>query len=213
MENSPVITEEYKGYTVEVHYDDDAESPRMWSNLGTMVCFHRRYSLGDVEKIYSSPEEFVLHLARNYMNQHIAESDYENLSDRAFITKYMKLLDRYIISLPLYLYDHSGITISTAPFNCSWDSGQVGWIFIARESVREEFKVQRIGPKLKKKTLAALRGEVEVYDQFLQGEVYGYAVKDSEDKDVDSCWGFFDSPDKVLVEGKEVVDAIIKHGK
>ena len=34
-----------------------------------------------------------------------------------------------MVILPLYLYDHSGITMNTCGFSCPWDSGQVGWIY------------------------------------------------------------------------------------
>ena len=39
--------EEYRGYTITLDYDEDAESSREWDNLFTMVCWHRRYNLGD----------------------------------------------------------------------------------------------------------------------------------------------------------------------
>lgn len=42
-----VHEEDYKGYTIKIYHDEDAESPRDWDNLGEMVCFHRRYNLGD----------------------------------------------------------------------------------------------------------------------------------------------------------------------
>ena len=44
-----------------------------------------------------------------------------------------KLKDAFI-RLPLYLYDHSGLSISTKnayPFNDQWDAGQVGFIIVS----------------------------------------------------------------------------------
>ena len=46
--------EEYKGYTIEVEQDLDPESPREWDCMGTMVCFHKRYDLGDKTDLQSS---------------------------------------------------------------------------------------------------------------------------------------------------------------
>ncbi len=46
-------------------------------------------------------------------------------------------LDKHVI-LPLYLYDHGGITMSTGPFSCRWDSGQVGWIYAEKKKFIEE---------------------------------------------------------------------------
>ena len=42
------------------------------------------------------------------------------------------------ILLPLYLYDHSGITMNTTGFSCSWDSGQVGFIYASKARFKEE---------------------------------------------------------------------------
>ena len=49
-----IKTYQHKGYTVEIHTDDDAESPREWDNLAKLFCFHGRYNLGD-ENPYISP--------------------------------------------------------------------------------------------------------------------------------------------------------------
>jgi hypothetical protein len=39
---------EYKGHTINIFPDGDAPNPRKeFDSLGTMVCFHRRYNLGD----------------------------------------------------------------------------------------------------------------------------------------------------------------------
>lgn len=37
--------------------DVDTESPREWDNLGTMICWHSRYNLGD-DHNYSDTREF-----------------------------------------------------------------------------------------------------------------------------------------------------------
>jgi len=36
-----------KKLKLEIEQDSSPESPRTWDNLGTMVCFHKRYDLGD----------------------------------------------------------------------------------------------------------------------------------------------------------------------
>lgn len=102
------------------------------------------------------------------------------------------------VCLPVYLYDHSGLTISTRPFSCPWDSGQIGYIFVSKEKARQEFG------KLTKKTLGkitdCLRAEIEMYDQYLTGDVYRFEIarkcscKDCGDKHeviLDSCGGFY----------------------
>jgi hypothetical protein len=75
------------------------------------------------------------------------------------------------VILPLYLYDHSGITMSTSPFSCRWDSGQVGWTFVSKKKIREEYGVKRISKELIEKVTEMLEGEVRTYDMYLTGEL------------------------------------------
>lgn len=154
-------TLEHNGKTINIKYDQDPESPREWDNLGTMACFHNRYNLGDKHSL--SIEE-VKDIAEN---------------------------DKDYISLPLYLYDHSGITMNTTGFSCPWDSGQVGIIFVEKSKVRKEYGWKLITQKRKEKILDYLRGEVETYDQYLTGDVFGFEILNSEGELEDSCWGFF----------------------
>ena len=149
--------------TLRIQQDMDCQSPREGiDNLGTMYSAHRRYNLGD--------EQF-----RN------AEDLKEAMSE----------LD-LCVCLPLYLYDHSGITINTTGFSCTFDSGQIGYIFVTKEKVREEFSVKRISKKLKEKITEYLINEVKIYDQYLTGEMYGYVVIDNKTgEELDSCWGFY----------------------
>jgi hypothetical protein len=88
-----------------------------------------------------------------------------------------------LVKLPLYLYDHSGITMSTGPFSCPWDSGQVGWIFATADDVTREFG--GVDDETRAKVVACLQAEVKIYDQYLRGAVWGYSYGD------DSCCGFF----------------------
>jgi hypothetical protein len=37
----------YKNHTIQIMPDPYPESPRDWSNISTMICFHRRYKIGD----------------------------------------------------------------------------------------------------------------------------------------------------------------------
>jgi len=109
--------------------DEHPESPRKWDNLGTMACFHRRYTLGDEDIPFSS-------------------DDFNGWDEmEAYIYKELKAL----IVLPLYLYDHSGITINTTGFSCRWDSGQVGFIYITKDKIMKEYNVKRIRRDLKEK--------------------------------------------------------------
>ena len=96
------------------------------------------------------------------------------------------------IVLPLYLYDHSGLRISTVPFSCPWDSGQVGIISVSKKDVLKEYNCKRVSKALTEKVKVRLNAEVEIYDLFLCGEVYYFKLS-IDGKDVDSCGGFYGS--------------------
>jgi len=100
------------------------------------------------------------------------------------------------VVLPIYLYDHSGITIRTEPFNDAWDSGQVGYIRCSKKKMIEEYDKSYDPEKIKE----YLKGEVKTLDQYLKGEVYGYTLLEpktcehcnhTEEEEIDSCWGFY----------------------
>jgi len=176
-------TLKYKGFTVEIHYDDDPSNPRTdFDCLGKMVCFHRNYIIGDKDHGFRDADEVMAHIKA---------------------TK--------AVWLPVYLYDHSGLTINTTGFSCPWDSGQVGVIFVEREKALKEFggKRQALTRAVRGKVEQCLRGEVETYDQMLRGEVYGYIVK-KEGESEDSCWGFYGDMDYCIDEAKGVVDSLVK---
>lgn len=154
---------------LKVVQDSCGDSPREWDNLGTMVCFHNRYDLGDKHSYdaddYSGWEE---------MKKAILEEE-----------------GRGTVILPLYLYDHSGVTMRTSPFGCRWDSGQVGFILTNKKTIIGEFGGKIVTKKLRERVEGILEGEVETYSQYLEGEVYGFQIVDEDDEVVDSCYGFY----------------------
>jgi len=195
-----VHSENYKGYKINIHPDSDPESPRAWDNLGTMLCFHNRYTLGDKNPAYT------------YKDQ----SGWQELADKLIKEQHAAVI------LPLYLYDHSGITMSTGAFTCPWDSGQVGFIYVTREKLLKEYGGLRVSQSMVDKATKCLEGEVETYDHYLRGDVYGYTIhqvdpgadEDEDGEEVDACWGFLgDYDDKdysALQAAKEWVDSEVE---
>lgn len=159
-------------YTLKIEQDSDPQNPRSLDytdcNLGAMICYHRRYILGD-EHSYD-------------------KDDYNNWDE---LRKQLIKDFRNDIILPLYLYNHSGITMSTSPFSCRWDSGQVGFIILDRAQLLKTHGTKRITKELKEKLFTYLKGEVETYDQYLTGDVYGYVIEDEDGEEVESCWGYY----------------------
>lgn len=156
-----IIEETDNGYNVKyIAVDASPESPRDCDNFGTMVCFHNRYSLGDDEHGYRH---------RDFNSWDELKSTIEKNEDVGVI-------------LPIYLYDHSGLTVRTFPFEDKWDSGQVGFIFASKDKIRKEFSVTDITDEMLGKVKTILEGEVEIYNEYLAGNVYRL-VRETFDKD------------------------------
>lgn len=137
-------TIEYKGHTIEIKHDENPWSPRENDNICVIHIGHKRYAFGD-----------------------------KNYNDIESIDKAKREAKRQgDIVLPIYMYDHSGITISLNPFACPWDSGQVGFVQVPRKKIIEEFGKKNFTPKLKKKALKWAVIEVDELDSYLTGEVY-----------------------------------------
>lgn len=178
------------GIRIEIREDDNPISPRaMNANIGKMICFHRRYLLGDRHD-YRNKDEFLEDLLSHHFGGDTEKAD-EFISDLDSRVEFLippfsseKMRDDVIISelekdhviLPVFLLDHSGLAISTLPFGDPWDSGQVGWIYADRNTVIEEYGEWSAASR--QKTEEFMRGEVREYDDYLRGENYIYDMID-----------------------------------
>ena len=109
--------------------------------------------------------------------------------------------------LPLYVYDHGGITISTTPFNCQWDSGCIGYIYVTQDRIKEEYGIEEVDEEHADRAMNILRNEIEIYDKYIRGEVYGVVC--NIENDMDSCVGFY-SKEEAIQWGKETIDFHVK---
>jgi hypothetical protein len=115
--------------------------------------------------------------------------------------------DRDYIWLPIYGYDHGGLTISVDSFSCPWDSGRLGIIYVHKNDVRKEYNTKRIDLKTSLLVSRRLIDEVKVYDQYLAGDVYGYKVTVGDEEN--SCWGFY-GLDECKKEARSVALAMLE---
>lgn len=190
---TPVYEETYRDHTIKIIHDPNPENPRDYDNLGTMACRHRRYRLGDKHD-HDDPRDLLIDLCE--------VSGETDLSINDLVARAVKSA----VILPLYLYDHSGITMNTTGFHSPWDSGQVGYIYVTFEDIRKEYGVTRVSKNLRTKITDHLRQERATYDHYLTGNCYGFVVE-KDDEEVESCWGFLGDYDGYcLAEAKAAVN-------
>lgn len=185
---------EYRGYTIKVMADKSAENPiTEWDGNIEFCCWHSRYDLGN---------------SKRYGNN--LESS-EECRDYAKRTK--------SILLPLYMYEHSGIALSLGreyPFNCRWDSGQLGYILIDRQWLHEYFGKKYFTKKIRARMLEAAENNVKLYNDYLSGAVYGFCVENTDGKTIDNCWGFYGYDHKksgLLEYAESTIDFTIEQNK
>ncbi len=184
--HAPVYEETHKGHQIKIHHDPDPESPRDWDNLGTMICRHSRYALGDKHS-FDDARDFLIDLC--------------DLSDESELStsRMLELANDKAVILPLFLYDHSGLAMNTTGFHCPWDSGQVGFIYATLETIRKEHNVSRVSAILRERVAEYLRCEVSSYDDYLSGNVYGYTIE-RDGENVGSCWGYLGANNTQCIE-------------
>lgn len=155
-------------------------------------CRYASYKVSDVENFKEEIEDAKHEILLDFINNEI--------EDAMTISELLEIVESIenIVILPLYLYDHSGITINTTGFSCSWDSGQVGWIYNSIEAYKKETDNNHTKEQIKED----FTSQVEMYDKYIRGTILWYIVEKEnkcdccghiEYEELDSCGGFFDS--------------------
>lgn len=89
-----------------------------------------------------------------------------------------------MVILPLYLYDHSGITMNTCGFSCPWDSGQVGWIYYRMFRIAAECSLMLNGRgntyEQKKVDIVLTEQEAEAVGTVVDMELCGHHPPEAE---------------------------------
>ena len=174
----------------ELIYDqhEHATNPRECDNLGTILIapskshwIANRDSAVDTSIPFgNSPYEHWENLRREQLN--LKKSD-------------------IAIAYPITKYEHGSISLSLG-YKQGWDYGVVGFVYVTKETLREEYGVDRITKSIIERAKNCLQSELDMLTAWLNGDCYGWQIKeyaltddglDWKEVDVlDACWGYFD---------------------
>ena len=115
------------------------------------------------------------------------------------------------VVIPLTVYEHSGITMRagnvTFPWDTDrWDTSFVGFIFDTPEQVKACMGDDVTDEQIEE----ALRSEVAIYAEYLEGNVRYYSVQDEETGYYDSCYGFVGDDSGIEDQCFEALEHAIK---
>ena len=195
-----ILKEEYKGFSIRLETDEDSENPREWDTLGTIFYRYKGHTLGDIE------------IPKSYFSDKLGDTVYINSLEEAgeWIEE---IYGEQVIVLPVSVYEHGGILLSVGAKTDVWDSSDIGFICVSKDKAIKEYG--EITEEVKETIKRVLKGEIETFNQWINGLVCGYIIEKSEtcekcghveEKHLDSCWGFYDEKE-ALDEAKGVIDS------
>lgn len=144
-------------FCLKIEYDEDTWNPRTdCDNLCTITsCRNNNWDIGD---------------------EHISRDEMSEWRDKMN----EKAIRGEIWQAPVYMYDHSGQTISLSDFGDKWDSGVCAIIWVTKEKVLKEYP-GATEENWKEFAKSAAENEIKLYNQYISGDVYGYTLYKAEE--------------------------------
>lgn len=153
-----------QGKVINIYRDDITESPRTaYDNLSFMVCFHKKYELGDKHS-FETIQQLRKHLD-----------------------------DTNAVYLPLFLLDHSGLMLACHPFGNKWDSGFIGFIFVDRSVLKEEGISDDKAKETLINDIETYNNWLcgDTFGYTINEEKICEHCNHRESQEIGSCWGFY----------------------
>ena len=161
-----------------IEIDEHTTSPREWSNLGYFITQCRKYESPDKhfdlqyiikEKVdyASSQDDQVKRIKKEYNK--------ENPSDKI------------VAIYPIVKHEHGGVSYSIGTVQ-GFDHSNNGFYIITKSS-------QKAMGTPKASFEEVIKGELKVYNSYVNSAVYRYTLHDEQGGHEESCGGFYDIED------------------
>ena len=173
----------------ELVYDQDATNPREWEdNLGTIL-------ITPSKSHWVANRDSAVDISIPRGNDPFKH--WENLCHKQLKLKKSEIA----IAYPITKYEHGAISLSLG-YKSGFDYTVSGFIYVTKAQVRECFGVKRITKGILEHAKSCLQSELDMLTAWLNGECYGWCIKEyaldddglewEEVGTIDSCWGYFD---------------------
>lgn len=165
---------------IEYDLDGSYSNPRDWDHNSKFITF---------EKSHDSPDENPFNTWDDMLKSFGVKWDEDKKRDMYGDLAQLeaKALAKGTVILPVWKYDHSGVSYAAAernPFpDKRWDSSLVGVVY----EKRDRRNIDQVKDMLK--------AEVKEYDQWQRGDIYRYTEYDKHGDYVDDLGGFYNIED------------------
>jgi hypothetical protein len=210
----PVEVIPYRGYNISIYQDEMAEHPRQFDNLGTMICYKPHADLSDHEK--SNCEDIKDVVYQLLPEEHIMpwiHGKGETIEDTYELSHY-EVMDRINEELETLLSFLRHSHILEEFVIRTYNGAKIeGVIYATHEDVKKWFLLSSLNERDIEKATKVLKAEIDEYEAYCNGEVYGYQITKKGDEEVlDSCWGFYGYWDenRIVQTAKGAVDCFIE---
>lgn len=167
-------TYEKNGYNITVFYDECPESPRTWDVLGKFYCNNRNYTCDKLD-MYDLAE---------LLEVDIFALNIKQICERADRKGYL--------CYPISCYIHGGIALH---FNSTdydrFDGGIFGFYLSEKKDICNRFSKKIVSKSLRKEVEGYIENEIKAYEDYCNGNVYGYNITNKFGEEIDSCYGFY----------------------
>lgn len=179
-----------------------AENPREWREpFGKFYTWLRRSC---------SPDKCPYNDARDFISAQLPKG-WEEIDQLYTKGKFdegnellvKKMKNKGIFLLPVWKFEHGDVTYLASvknPFSCPFDSCMAGYIFAKRKKLQTDLGIKPGTRGQDEKMAAALKGEVDLYTAYVNNEVYGYRLEDSEGNTVWPEESDPENPDTPMLE-------------
>lgn len=171
MSNTLIETHKIGLFSVEIHRDENAYDPEdMTDSPVYLTFFHREF--------HRCPKAvpFTRETAGEWIEEYHSSPE---------------LQARWAV-FSVEAYIHGGIVLSLVQEGRNfpdrrWDVSRAGWVVIEKDE-RWWGDPTKMDPRT---WYDIAKAHIEEWNQYIEGDVYGYEVKDEVGEVLDSCWGFY----------------------
>jgi hypothetical protein len=163
---------------LKITHDDFTSSPREWSNLGYFIT---------IDQNYRSPDnvEYLQDIIKETGKEATSTEDHMDMIKKTY--RSLGYEGNIVAIYPICKYEHSSVSYSLGQKH-GFDYSNNGFYIITDKTQKE------LGtPKKDFETI--IKQELEVYNKYANGEVYGFVLYDEAGEVEDSCSGFYDIDD------------------